>query len=673
MPNRLAAETSPYLRQHADNPVDWYPWGEEAFARARAEDKPVLLSIGYSTCHWCHVMAHESFADPDVAAVMNRLFVNVKVDREERPDLDQIYQTAHQLLARRPGGWPLTVFLTPDGVPFFAGTYFPKQARFGLPGFVTVLERIHAAYRTQRAAIERQNAGFIAALAALEAGEPIAGGLEAGPIRSALEAIKAQYDPQHGGYGRAPKFPRAPDLDFLLQAGDEEARQQVLHTLRRMAAGGLMDQVGGGFFRYSVDAHWGIPHFEKMLYDNGQLLALYADAWALSGQALHRTAVELTVEWLTREMMSPEGLFYSALDADSEGEEGRHYLWTREPLQALLSTEDYALVAAVWGLDRAPNFEGRTWHLGCPRPFEAVAAALEMDEAVLLARLAPIRARLLAARAQREHPGLDDKVLTAWNALTIKGLARAARRFARPDWLALAQGALDALRARVWRDDRLYASWQAGQAKLQAYLDDYALVIDALLELMQAEFRPQDLAWAQTLADGLLARFEDVQGGGFWFTAHDHERLIHRPKPIHDQALPAGTGVAARVLARLALLTGEARYAGAAERAVRAHWSAMQTQPAACTSLLTALRDVLEPPPLVVLRGPAEQLAQWQGTVQRRCPARTLCLALNERHTRLPPPLDKPLRQSVAAHVCTGGKCLPEIVRLELLETVFSV
>ncbi|MFN3593575.1 MAG: thioredoxin domain-containing protein [Thiobacillaceae bacterium] len=673
MPNRLAQETSPYLRQHADNPVDWYPWGEEALARAQAEDKPILLSIGYASCHWCHVMAHECFEDPEVAAVMNRHFINIKVDREERPDLDQIYQSAHQLLARRPGGWPLTVFLTPDRVPFFAGTYFPKTPRYGLPGFIEVLEHIATAYRRERAAIEDQNAALLEALAAAERQPGAATVAETAVLQAALIDLKAGYDPMHGGYGRAPKFPRPTDLAFLLHGGDAEARAQVLTTLRHMAERGLMDQVGGGFYRYSVDERWAIPHFEKMLYDNGPLLGLYADAWALTGEAVYRRAVELTVDWLDREMTTPEGLFWSALDADSEGEEGRYYLWTPQAVEALLSPEEWAVAAPRWGLDQPPNFEGRAWHLGSERPLEAIAHELAISSEAAAKRLEQARRKLLAARQARGRPGLDDKVLTAWNALTIQGLARAARRFDRPDLAERATQAVDALRARVWREGRLYASWQGGTAKLNGYLDDHAFLLAALLELMQARFRVEYLAWAQALADRLLDRFEDPERGGFWFTSHDHESLIQRLKPVHDNATPAGNAVAALALIRLGHLLGEPRYLAAAERTLLLNTPGMRAQPAAYPGLLMALREYLYPTAVVVMRGPADALAEWHRRLQPICPDNALCLAIPADVVDLPDVLTQPVHSYVSARVCTGVDCSDEIVRFDYLRAILNV
>ena len=490
MSNRLAAETSPYLQQHADNPVAWYPWGGEALALARREDRPILLSIGYSACHWCHVMAHESFEDPAVAGVMNRLFVNIKVDREERPDLDQIYQSAHQMLTGRAGGWPLTMFLCPDGSPFFGGTYFPKAPRYGLPGFVDLLERVAQSFRDRRGDIEEQNGRLREALAStLPAPGSAAESLDSRPLASAREHLARSFDPVHGGFGQAPKFPHPTDLSFLLRRyaaeGDSTARDIALSTLSRMAEGGIHDQLGGGFCRYSVDERWEIPHFEKMLYDNGLLLALYADAWAISGEALFREAVEGIAGWVVREMQSPEGGYYSSLDADSEGEEGKFYVWSKDQIRELLTTEEYRVAARRWGLDGPPNFEGRHWHL-------RIAAPLGEGEDGLLEAA---RSKLFAAREGRVRPGRDEKILTSWNALMIAGMAHAARVFGRADWLASARRALDFLRETMWRETdgshRLLATVRDGRAHLDAYLDDHAFLVDALIEVMQAEFRSE--------------------------------------------------------------------------------------------------------------------------------------------------------------------------------------
>jgi uncharacterized protein YyaL (SSP411 family) len=570
MPNRLAQETSPYLQQHADNPVDWYPWGDEALARARDEDRPILLSVGYSACHWCHVMAHESFEDPHIAAIMNRLFVNIKVDREERPDIDQIYQTAHQLLTRRAGGWPLTMFLTPDQRPFFGGTYFPKTPRYNLPGFGELLERVAAAYREQAEAIAGQNAELVALLQRTLPSPAPDVALHAAPREAAVQELKEQFDSQHGGLGSAPKFPHPYELELCLQEGvlrkDADAAQVALRTLEEMALGGIYDQLGGGFCRYSVDRTWTIPHFEKMLYDNGPLLRLYADAWRVTGNPLFERVCEETAAWVMREMQAPDGGYYSSLDADSEHEEGKFYVWSREEVAQVLEPDEHRVAVAVYGLDAPPNFEGHHWHLRITRPLEEVAGALGMPAEYAGVLLQSARAKLLAQREQRVRPGRDEKILTSWNALMIEGMAHAARVFDRPEWLDSARRALAFLRAVLWRDGVLQATYKDGKAHLNAYLDDHAFLLAALLALLQAQLRSEDLDFAVRLADALLERFEDREAGGFFFTSHDHEALILRTKPGHDHATPSGNGVAALSLQRMGHLLGEPRYLACAER-----------------------------------------------------------------------------------------------------------
>jgi uncharacterized protein YyaL (SSP411 family) len=649
MSNRLAEETSPYLQQHARNPVDWQPWDAAALARARAEDKPILLSVGYSACHWCHVMAHESFEDPEVAALMNRHFVNIKVDREERPDLDQIYQTAHQMLAQRGGGWPLTMFLAPDGTPFWGGTYFPKAARYGLPGFLDILERIAQVWREQRAAIGEQGEQVKLAFARLQPRSGAAAEtLDAEPLRAALEVLRTNFDAQNGGFGGAPKFPHPTDLELCLRRGETAMADT---TLRRMCEGGIFDQLGGGFCRYSVDAEWSIPHFEKMLYDNGPLLALLADAWRVTGDGLYARCAEATAGWIEREMQSPEGGYYSSLDADAEHEEGKYYVWDASEARALLGTEEWAVAAPHFGLNGPPNFEGRRWHLRVAQPLPPGGEA----------RLAAAKAKLLTARDERVRPGRDEKVLVSWNALAIRGMARAARVFDRPEWAASARRALEFIRARMWRDGRLLATCKDARAHLDAYLDDYAFLILALLELLEAEFRSADLEFAEELADVLFEQFEDAEAGGFFFTARDHERLIHRPKPGHDQATPSGNGAAAYALNRLAALTGETRYADAAARTLRLFNAGMRAQPYGYAMLLTALEEWLQPPATAIVRGAPARLREWCGALAREYLPRTLVLGIPAGAAGLPPLLDKPAAPGVRAWLCRGATCLPPI------------
>jgi len=656
MTNRLARETSPYLQQHAGNPVDWYAWGDEALARARAEDKPILLSVGYSACHWCHVMAHESFEDPAVAEVMNRHYVNIKVDREERPDLDQIYQTAHQMLAQRGGGWPLTMFLAPDGTPFWGGTYFPKAARYGLPGFVEILERIAAVWREQRPAIGEQGEQLRLAFSRLQPRAPLHGAaLDAEPVRAALDALRASFDPQHGGFGGAPKFPHPTDLELCLRQGETGI---ATTTLARMCEGGIYDQLGGGFCRYSVDAQWMIPHFEKMLYDNGPLLALLADAWLVTRNALFARCAEDTAGWILREMQSPEGGYFSSLDADSEHEEGKYYVWEANKVRALLTREEWEAVAPHYGLDSRPNFEEQHWHLRAVQPLRAGAEPL----------LASARNKLFAAREQRVRPGRDEKVLVSWNALAMRGLAHAGRVFGRQDWIDSARRALDFVRSRMWRDGRLFATYKDGKAHLHAYLDDYAYLMAALLELLQAEFRGEDLELAESLAEVLLEQYEDREAGGFYFTPVDHERLIHRPKSGHDNAMASGNGVAAWALNRLAAITGDARYARAAERTLALFHPAMRDHPQGFAMLVIALEEQLEPPATVIVRGAEPALASWSQAMAREYLPGTMVLAVPAGLRDLPPVLDKPASVSVNAWLCRGVTCLPPINSVDALK-----
>ena len=647
MANRLASQTSPYLQQHAANPVDWYPWGPEALERARREDKPILLSVGYSACHWCHVMAHESFEDPAVAAVMNRLFVNVKVDREERPDLDQIYQSAHQMLAQRPGGWPLTMFLSPDGTPFFGGTYFPKAARFGLPGFPELCERIAAIWRDKQPDIARQNSEVQKALARTLPRRPSRRPeLSRDLLRAVLDNLRASFDPRFGGFGAAPKFPHPTDLELCLRKGETD----IAHTtLKRMCEGGIYDQLGGGFSRYSVDAQWMIPHFEKMLYDNGPLLSLLADAWLVTGDPLYARCAEETAGWIMREMQSPEGGYYSSLDADSEHEEGKFYVWSRDEAQSALTGEEYAVLSPHFGLDQPPNFENRHWHLHVARPVEPGKEGI----------LEKAKQKLLAARAKRVRPGRGEKVLVSWNALAIRGMAHAGRVFGREPWIASARRALDFIRSRMWRDGRLLATSKDGHAHLAAYLDDYAYLMAALIELLQSEFSLQDLEFAGQLAEVLLAQFEDAEGGGFFFTARDHEALIHRPKPGYDNATPSGNAVAAWGLGRLAALTGEQRYAAAAERTLELFYPMMRESPAGYGAMTIALDEHLQPPGVLVLRGRPEALAGWQAELAREFLPDTTVLAIADGMSGLPPALDKPARpEPVNGWLCRGVNCL---------------
>ncbi|MDD2767774.1 MAG: thioredoxin domain-containing protein [Methylococcus sp.] len=655
--NRLTGETSPYLLQHARNPVDWYPWGPEALEAARRSDRPILLSIGYSACHWCHVMAHESFEDEATAEVMNRLFVNIKVDREERPDLDRIYQTVHQMLSRRGGGWPLTVCLNPhDLVPFFTGTYFPKEPRYNMPAFVQVLHQLADFYAERRGDLAQNGLVLREALEAMGR----EGGGDALPdadlLMRAARALQANFDPVHGGFGSAPKFPHTADLEFLLHS-DGQPFAMLRTTLDGMARGGIYDHLGGGFARYSVDERWEIPHFEKMLYDNGPLLQLYAEAAVRTGDPRYAAVAVETAEWAIREMQSLEGGYYAALDADSEGEEGKFYVWDRREVQALLSADEYPAFSRRYGLQDTPNFEGH-WHLRVAESLEAVAAAVGKSPEETVSLLDSARARLCAVRDRRIWPGRDDKVIASWNGLMIRGMTVAGRLLGREDFGASADRAFAFLRRTMDVDGRLMSVYKDGRARFDAYLDDHAFMLDAALELLQTRWNADDLAWAVDLADRLLERFEDTEYGGFFFTAADHEALIQRPKPWMDESMPSGNGVALRALMRLAALTGDLRYADAAERGLKAAQSSMAQYPNAHGALMNAAREWLTPPPLVILRGEAEALERWRAQALEAAPE-ALIYAIPADAADLPPALAArvPSPSGPVAYVCREQVC----------------
>jgi hypothetical protein len=663
MLNALQHETSPYLLQHADNPVDWLPWGPEAHDRARDNNKPILLSIGYSACHWCHVMAHESFEDDATAALMNELFVNIKVDREERPDLDRIYQKSQQLFTGRPGGWPLTMFLTPDKHwPIFAGTYFPKTSAYGMPAFSDVLMRVSDYFRNHRSEIDSNARILLDALARpANAGDAIAPSEALG--QSARQRLGEVFDAVNGGFGQAPKFPHPTEIGLLLAlyADDPGARGIAEQSLSAMASGGLFDHLGGGFFRYCVDSNWQIPHFEKMLYDNAALLGIFSEASALTEDPLLARAAAATADWVLNDMRDPAGGFYATLDADSDGEEGRFYCFTRDELEAVLNAEEYRAASEYYGVNRPANFEGQSWHLQ-PRsrvtPYGEASAPIESA-----------RRKLLAVREQRVRPGRDEKILTAWNGLMIGNLAKAARYLDRPDLGLAARSAADFVRAKLWRNGRLYASYKDGRARFAAYLDDYAFMAFGLAELLQWQFRAEDLEFSVELADGMLDHFTDP-AGGFFFTADDHEQLIHRPKPLADEAVPSGNGMAALVFDTLGHLLGESRYLKAAARTVHTSLAAIASHPEAHASLLKALDRQLEPPELIIVRGTEASIAEWQSKIDTGFNPRRLLFFITDDIDRLPGLLQmRAATDATTAYFCRGVECLAPIQDIgELLD-----
>ena len=672
--NKLAEETSPYLQQHAQNPVEWYPWGEQALTLAREQNKPILLSIGYSACHWCHVMAHESFEDASVAAVMNQYFINIKVDREERPDIDQIYQTAHSMMSQRSGGWPLTVFLTPQQTPYFTGTYFPKTARYQLPGFAELLPRVAAYFHERKDELATQSVQLAEALARTI---PVANHLVSAnenTIQLGFDQLKANFDYSHGGFGTAPKFPNPADITLLLHqahAGNKLAEEMALQTLSAMAAGGIYDQIGGGFCRYSVDERWNIPHFEKMLYDNGQLLSLYSDGYQLSTnkeeKAVYAQIVAETIAWMQREMLSAQGAIYSSLDADSldahgHSEEGAFYVWQPPEVKALLSPEEFIVASRCFGFDRAPNFESQAWHA-------YMAVMPEVQDQPLLQSA---KAKLLEARGLRTRPGLDDKILTSWNALAAKGLARAGIVFERLDWVVLAQKTVDFIREYLWVKNaagnfQLMATAKGEKVHLNAYLDDHAFLLDTLITLLQASYRSVDMQFAEEIAEALLENFE-AESGGFYFTSHQHEQLIHRAKQPYDNATPSGNGIATVALQRLGHILGEARYLQSTERALQAFDNVIKKNPAGCASLTYALQEYLNPPTLVILCGEPAKLTSWRQALQNYYPHH-IFIYLDGSADKLPGTLRINLLSNVNVWICKGVVCSQAITDIPSLLT----
>jgi uncharacterized protein YyaL (SSP411 family) len=661
--NRLADQTSPYLRQHADNPVDWYPWGDEAFARARAEDKPILLSVGYSSCHWCHVMAHESFENDAVAAVMNERFVNVKVDREERPDVDAVYMQAVQTMTGS-GGWPMTVFLDADARPFYGGTYYPPEDRPGMPGFVRLLGAIGDAWRDQRSELLEQADQLRDAIAqstSIGAGDGGRSGatVTRAVLTTAVATLREQFDPRFGGFGRAPKFPQAMTLTFLLDMAATHPEPDVLEmitvTLDAMAAGGIYDQVGGGFHRYSVDAHWLVPHFEKMLYDQALLVRAYTNAWLVTGESRYQRVVEETIGYVLRDLRHADGGFFSAEDADSDGVEGKFYVWSYEELEEVCG-DDLPEIVRHFGVTMRGNFEDpHTGYRG--NILHAVGRTDVRPDA--LDRVLPA---LFTTREARTRPGLDDKVLLGWNALFLRALAEAADAFGRTDWMEAARTNAHFLLGALRRDDgRLLRSWQDGRANLLAYAEDYGALLEALLTLAERDH----VAWlveARAVADGLVLLFADDERGGFFTTGTDAEALIVRPKDYQDNATPSENSLAADGLLRLSVLTGDDSYATRAARWIRTLAPILGEHPTAFAYLLEACERLVDPPLEVAIVGaPGDaSTAALRGELGRRLlPASVRVVAAPGTGSDLTPLLaDRDgLEGAAVAYVCEHYVC----------------
>ncbi len=603
--NRLINETSPYLLQHAHNPVDWYPWGDEAFERSRAEDKPILLSIGYSACHWCHVMERESFENEPIARLMNDNFINIKVDREERPDLDTIYMNSVQMMTGH-GGWPMTVFLTPDGKPFYGGTYFPPEDRYGMPGFPRILIAISEAYRDRREEIEQSAEGLLGELKRLDQVRSPEDDLTYEITDHAAVNLERMLDPVNGGFGNKPKFPPSMTLSFLmrhhLRTKDPAALRAVELTLDKMAFGGIYDHLGGGFHRYSVDEKWLVPHFEKMLYDNALLSRAYVDAWLLTRQDLYKRIACETLDYVMREMRDPGGGFYSTQDADSEGEEGKFFVWTQAEVKSLLGDEDGAIFCRYFDITEAGNFEDHNI-LHIEQSPVTIAHLMRVTEEKLAEVIARGKRALFEVRERRIKPNRDEKILTAWNGLMMRSFAEAARVFNRDDYLDVAAANAEFLLAHLRRDGRLLRTHKAGVSKLNGYLDDYAYLIDGLLALYEATFDARWFGEAIALAETMIDQFLDEESGGFYFTSRDHETLITRTKDFYDNAVPAGNSVAALVLLRLSLLTGENRYRGPAETILKLMKSSVMRAPSAFGHLLCAYDMFLSSPHEIAIIG----------------------------------------------------------------------
>ena len=672
--NRLIHETSPYLLQHAYNPVDWHPWGPEALAAAAAQDKPIFLSVGYSACHWCHVMERESFEHPETAAVMNDLFINIKVDREERPDIDAIYMDAVQAMTGQ-GGWPMSVFLTPTGKPFYGGTYYPPHPRYGMPSFTQVLRSVADAYHQRRDQVEGQADRLTNMLRRTATLGDQAADLGVETLDEAVGQLQEYFDEQHGGFGSQPKFPQPMTLDFILtqfqRTDDLDTLYMAELTLEQMALGGLYDQLGGGFHRYSVDAVWLVPHFEKMLYDNAQLLLTYVRAWQVTGRDLYQRIAQETTDYVLREMTAPTGGFYSTQDADSEGEEGKFFVWTPAEVEALLDPTSAGIFEDYYGISPRGNFEGKNI-LHVSRTLESVAQRYRLSPEEVAQRLAAARATLFAAREARIKPGRDEKILVEWNGLMIHALAECGVVLGRPDALAAAVAAADFILAHMSQEDgKLYRSYKDGRARFNAYLEDYAAFARSLVALYEATFDLRWLAEASRLTQIMFDQFHDSAGGGFFQTGVDHEALVARRKDYIDNAVPSGNSLAAETLLRLAVLVENDQYRRAATRILLTMKEAMAQQPTGFGRMLAALHTLLQPSREIAIVGdPADPATQALLGVVRQLYLPTTVLALKRpgASSMLPLLADRDLvNGQPAAYVCQNYACQLPVTTAEEL------
>ncbi|WLD15478.1 thioredoxin domain-containing protein [Planctellipticum variicoloris] len=676
-PNRLAQETSPYLLQHANNPVDWRAWNEASLAEAKLADKPIFLSIGYSACHWCHVMEHESFENPDIAALMNDWFVNIKVDREERPDLDQIYMAA-VIAMTQSGGWPMSVFLTPDLKPFFGGTYWPPESRWGRPGFRQILSAVHEAWQNRREALLEQAEQLTEAVVAAGRPQHPAGALSEETLRNALKVLVRSVDRENGGFGSAPKFPHPMDLRLLLRLwrrfGSEDALAATTLTLDKMARGGIYDHLGGGFARYSTDERWLAPHFEKMLYDNALLVPVYLEAHQITGRADFAAVARETLDYVLREMTRPEGGFYSTQDADSEGEEGKFFVWSQGEIEEALDEHEVAAFCACYDVTPQGNWEHKTI-LNRPESPERQAARLGLSPSVLEALLAGCRAKLFALRAERIAPGRDEKILASWNGLMIAACARVGAAFDEPRYIEAARAAGDfVLSTLVAEDGRLWHGYKDGRARFNGYLDDYAAVIDGLAELYQATFDARYLEGALALAERMEAQFADAADGGYFYTSADHETLIARSKDVHDNATPSGNSLAATALVKLALLTGRSDLEQRAVGTLEMLAGELARVPMAGAQALMAFDMLLGPAHEIVLMEGADPAECERVLVELRRRSLPNLLVIRQAAGAAVPAVLEPLLAGktaidgrTTAYVCRRGACQSPLVGAEAI------
>ncbi|MBN1221283.1 MAG: thioredoxin domain-containing protein [Anaerolineae bacterium] len=680
MPNRLAQESSPYLLQHAHNPVDWYPWGEEALGRAKTEDKPIFLSIGYSACHWCHVMAYESFENEQIATIMNEYFVNIKVDREERPDLDSIYMDAVVAMTGQ-GGWPMSVFLTPDGKPFYGGTYFPPTPHHGMPGFEQVLRSIARAYHQQKDDVLANADTLVNHINALI---PLQIGTSLDPAVSelAVQTLTRNFDWTNGGFGGAPKFPQPMTYDFLLRAYYRNRKPETLEmvelTLYKMAHGGMYDQLGGGFHRYAVDNRWLVPHFEKMLYDNALLARLYLHAYQLTGKSLYRRITEETLDYVIREMTHPDGGFYSTQDADSEGEEGKFFIWTPEEIRAILGNTEGQIFCQVYDVKPGGNFEGKSI-LNIPVPLDQLAKDLKINLADLNDTLHRSRVKLFTEREKRAKPGRDEKIIAGWNGLMLAAFAEAGRVFNRSDYIDMAIRNAKFVLSVMTKNGRLFRTWKEtpGKVKLRGYLEDYAFYADGLLALYQTTFDPHWFQQARHLMEVVLDHFRDEQGG-FFDTADDHEQLITRPKNLQDNTIPSGNSMAVRVLLQLAAYTGQTEYTTPAFEALAGLSGPMSQHPGAFAHWLGALEFALAPPKEIAIIGQSnsEEAPKMLNLLFESYRPDQVVAMTNENETAGHPELvlERPaINGQTTVYVCQNFTCRQPVTTVEELEALVQL